>query len=178
MCQCRHIYLCISQLSKIIFSFTQKWISGNSQLWWSCEILEKSRRERHRLCKALPQSSGYVCGYLHCCLLCAFLSEHLHLHICASSMLICILRKLLFYFKDYNSFWNYRLYADGVYSVMFTIELLDCHWRRYLFSSKTFASFPSGAVNDLAMSANGELCCTVSDDKTAKVFDVINFGKP
>ncbi|XP_025109974.1 LOW QUALITY PROTEIN: peptidylprolyl isomerase domain and WD repeat-containing protein 1-like [Pomacea canaliculata] len=32
-----------------------------------------------------------------------------------------------------------------------------------------------GAVNDLAMSANGELCCTVSDDKTAKVFDVINF---
>ena len=34
----------------------------------------------------------------------------------------------------------------------------------------------SGAVIDLAMSPNGELCCTVSDDKTAKVFDVINFG--
>ena len=35
----------------------------------------------------------------------------------------------------------------------------------------------SGAVIDLAMSPNGELCCTVSDDKTAKVFDVINFGE-
>ncbi|KAK7099694.1 peptidylprolyl isomerase domain and WD repeat-containing protein 1-like isoform X2 [Littorina saxatilis] len=32
-----------------------------------------------------------------------------------------------------------------------------------------------GAVIDLGMSSNGELCCTVSDDKTAKVFDVVNF---
>ncbi|KAK7483502.1 hypothetical protein BaRGS_00025301 [Batillaria attramentaria] len=28
---------------------------------------------------------------------------------------------------------------------------------------------------DLAMSPNGEVCCTISEDKTAKVFDVINF---
>lgn len=27
------------------------------------------------------------------------------------------------------------------------------------------------------MSVNGELCATVSSDKNAKVFDVLNFGK-
>ncbi|XP_059175917.1 peptidylprolyl isomerase domain and WD repeat-containing protein 1-like [Physella acuta] len=32
-----------------------------------------------------------------------------------------------------------------------------------------------GTVEDLAMSANGELCATVSSDKNAKVFDVLNF---
>ena len=26
------------------------------------------------------------------------------------------------------------------------------------------------------MSDNGELCCTISDDKSAKIFDVVNFG--
>ena len=37
--------------------------------------------------------------------------------------------------------------------------------------------FPSGNIQDLAVSSNGEFCCTVSDDKTAKVFDVVNFGE-
>ncbi|KAA0183500.1 Peptidylprolyl isomerase domain and WD repeat-containing protein 1 [Fasciolopsis buskii] len=32
-----------------------------------------------------------------------------------------------------------------------------------------------GAINGLAVSHDGELACTVGDDKTAKVFDVINF---
>lgn len=36
--------------------------------------------------------------------------------------------------------------------------------------------FP-GNIEDLSMSPNGEFCCTISDDKSAKVFDVINFGK-
>lgn len=29
---------------------------------------------------------------------------------------------------------------------------------------------------DLAVSFNGELASTISDDKTVKVFDVVNFG--
>lgn len=29
----------------------------------------------------------------------------------------------------------------------------------------------------MAMSLNGEFCCTISDDKSAKVFDVVNFGR-
>lgn len=32
-----------------------------------------------------------------------------------------------------------------------------------------------GPVVDLAVSCNGEFCCTISDDKIVKVFDVINF---
>ncbi|BFY99385.1 hypothetical protein BsWGS_02425 [Bradybaena similaris] len=32
-----------------------------------------------------------------------------------------------------------------------------------------------GTIEDLALSPNGELCATVSSDKNAKVFDVINF---
>ena len=35
----------------------------------------------------------------------------------------------------------------------------------------------TGTIEDIAVSENGELCCTVSDDKTAKVFDIINFGE-
>lgn len=34
-----------------------------------------------------------------------------------------------------------------------------------------------GNIQDLGMSPNGEFCCTISDDKSAKVFDVVNFGK-
>ena len=34
-----------------------------------------------------------------------------------------------------------------------------------------------GAIQDMAASCNGELCCTVADDKTMKVFDVVNFGQ-
>lgn len=33
-----------------------------------------------------------------------------------------------------------------------------------------------GNVEDLGMSDNGELCCTISDDRSAKIFDVVNFG--
>ena len=29
----------------------------------------------------------------------------------------------------------------------------------------------------MAVSNNGELACTVSDDKSAKIFDIVNFGK-
>lgn len=29
----------------------------------------------------------------------------------------------------------------------------------------------------MAVSFNGELACTISDDKIVKVFDVVNFGK-
>ncbi|XP_055956418.1 peptidylprolyl isomerase domain and WD repeat-containing protein 1 [Patella vulgata] len=32
-----------------------------------------------------------------------------------------------------------------------------------------------GAIVDMNLSVNGEYCCTVADDKTAKVFDVVNF---
>nr|XP_022312893.1 peptidylprolyl isomerase domain and WD repeat-containing protein 1-like [Crassostrea virginica] len=32
-----------------------------------------------------------------------------------------------------------------------------------------------GNIEDLGMSDNGELCCTISDDKSAKIFDVVNF---
>ncbi|CAG2209963.1 PPWD1 [Mytilus edulis] len=32
-----------------------------------------------------------------------------------------------------------------------------------------------GNIQDLGMSPNGEFCCTISDDKSAKVFDVVNF---
>ena len=39
------------------------------------------------------------------------------------------------------------------------------------------SNFLSGTVEDLAISCNGELCATVSSDKSAKVFDVFNFGK-
>ncbi len=34
-----------------------------------------------------------------------------------------------------------------------------------------------GAINGLAVSNDGELACTVGDDKTAKIFDIINFGE-
>ena len=34
----------------------------------------------------------------------------------------------------------------------------------------------TGTIEDMNVSENGELCCSISDDKTAKVFDVINFG--
>ncbi|VDN23383.1 unnamed protein product [Dibothriocephalus latus] len=33
-----------------------------------------------------------------------------------------------------------------------------------------------GAIHSLAISSDGELACTVSEDKTAKIFDVVNFG--
>ena len=42
---------------------------------------------------------------------------------------------------------------------------------------KTVFFFYPGTIEDIAVSENGELCCTVSDDKTAKVFDIINFGE-
>uniref|UniRef100_A0A0X3P7H6 peptidylprolyl isomerase n=1 Tax=Schistocephalus solidus TaxID=70667 RepID=A0A0X3P7H6_SCHSO len=32
-----------------------------------------------------------------------------------------------------------------------------------------------GAIHSLAISSDGELACTVSEDKTAKIFDVVNF---
>ena len=32
-------------------------------------------------------------------------------------------------------------------------------------------------IVDLVASVGGELCCTVSEDKTLKVFDVTNFGE-
>lgn len=32
-----------------------------------------------------------------------------------------------------------------------------------------------GNIQDLAVSVNGEYCCTVSDDKSAKIFDIVNF---
>ncbi len=32
-----------------------------------------------------------------------------------------------------------------------------------------------GSIEDMQVSCNGELMCTISDDKTAKVFDVVNF---
>ncbi|KAJ8305534.1 hypothetical protein KUTeg_016079 [Tegillarca granosa] len=32
-----------------------------------------------------------------------------------------------------------------------------------------------GNIQDMSVSGNGELCCTISDDKSAKVFDVVNF---
>ena len=35
-----------------------------------------------------------------------------------------------------------------------------------------------GKVVDMATSSDGLLLCTVSDDKSMKVFDVINFGEP
>lgn len=34
-----------------------------------------------------------------------------------------------------------------------------------------------GKVVDMATSSDGLLLCTVSDDKSMKVFDVINFGE-
>jgi len=34
----------------------------------------------------------------------------------------------------------------------------------------------TGPIYDLAVSVNGELASTVSDDKVVKVFDVVNFG--
>ena len=33
-----------------------------------------------------------------------------------------------------------------------------------------------GPIVDLSVSFNGELASTISDDKTVKVFDVVNFG--
>ena len=35
----------------------------------------------------------------------------------------------------------------------------------------------TGTIEDLAVSCNGELCCTVADDRTLKVFDVVSFGR-
>ena len=40
----------------------------------------------------------------------------------------------------------------------------------FLFSNFT------GTILDMAGSFDGEICCTIADDKTLKVFDVINFG--
>jgi len=34
-----------------------------------------------------------------------------------------------------------------------------------------------GNIEDMKVSNNGELACTVSDDKTSKVFDIVNFGE-
>ena len=41
----------------------------------------------------------------------------------------------------------------------------------------TIIMFISGTIQDLSASSSGELCCSVADDKTMKVFDVINFGE-
>lgn len=49
-----------------------------------------------------------------------------------------------------------------------TIEILETFFLFFLFA---------GPIVDLAISYNGEFCCTISDDKIVKVFDVINFGK-
>ncbi len=35
----------------------------------------------------------------------------------------------------------------------------------------------AGNIQDVAGSDNGELFCTISDDKSLKVFDIVNFGK-
>ena len=59
-----------------------------------------------------------------------------------------------------------------VFCAILTSLLQDTKWILQLRCILCF----SGSIIDLAMSANGELCCTVSDDKTAKVFDVVNFG--
>lgn len=50
--------------------------------------------------------------------------------------------------------------ADGV-----GLEFIK-HYRAHL-----------GAILGLSVSCDGELACSVGDDKTAKVFDVINFGE-
>ena len=35
----------------------------------------------------------------------------------------------------------------------------------------------TGNIQDVSGSDNGELFCTISDDKSLKVFDIVNFGK-
>ena len=35
----------------------------------------------------------------------------------------------------------------------------------------------TGNIQDVSGSDNGELYCTISDDKSLKVFDIVNFGK-
>ncbi len=52
-----------------------------------------------------------------------------------------------------------------------------CHEALLFFHLKEELIFSSGTIADMAVSNNGELCCTVSDDKTMKVFDVVNFGE-
>ena len=34
----------------------QKWFPSDSQLWWPCQVLEKVKRERHRVCETLQES--------------------------------------------------------------------------------------------------------------------------
>lgn len=45
-----------------------------------------------------------------------------------------------------------------------------------MISNKLYVLRLIGNVADLGMSDNGELCCTISDDRSAKIFDVVNFG--
>lgn len=45
-----------------------------------------------------------------------------------------------------------------------------------MFINKFYVLRLIGNVEDLGMSDNGELCCTISDDRSAKIFDVVNFG--
>lgn len=55
----------------------------------------------------------------------------------------------------------------------------DIHCDKYVHLTlvNCVDSFFSGAINGLSISSDGELACTVGDDKTAKMFDIINFGE-
>ena len=50
---------------------------------------------------------------------------------------------------------------------------------RFLHSSQLFSLFFffAGKIVDMSVSADGMLLCTTADDKSLKVFDVINFGE-
>jgi hypothetical protein len=42
---------------------------------------------------------------------------------------------------------------------------------------KVFPCVKIGTITDMRVSYDGQLCCTISDDKSMKIFDVENFGK-
>lgn len=42
---------------------------------------------------------------------------------------------------------------------------------------KVFSCVKIGTITDMRVSYDGQLCCTISDDKSMKIFDVENFGK-
>ena len=81
--------------------------------------------------------------------------------------------------------FTYRISSCGptigllfLYVVVIQIEIIQAYGFILLYLHIcVFNSAWTEPIVDLASSPGGELCCSISLDKTLKVFDVVNFGK-
>ena len=76
---------------------------------------------------------------------------------------------------DFACFFVVFLVVDDI-NFLVRCQSLEVIFLSVIFSFIVFI-LTSGKIVDVSVSADGMLLCTTADDKSLKVFDVINFGE-